>query len=301
MVIPHYYVPFESGNIYVHPVTAPGNCRAVVILPGRSMSGRNFWHFDPGTGVTHAEQLAAQGVDVYMIDALGFGNSTGVARSDYNRIYFAEQITAVIKTMPEYNDIAALGFCNTTVVPLVLAAQGTVNRAVVMSPTVFDTAWCQQNPAMIRLWQRTTTESGYWSTSLDALIEQQLDKISDQEIGESQRVITWHQQMRELTQGYTSYNLASWTAPRTWWLDRINWPMSHNDHGFDLDALSGVPVLFTRGEHDVEVPQDWFDRACKYFDTADIETYTIPGATHFALWEHGYQSAVDRVGEFLRS
>jgi len=273
----------------------------VVILPGRSMSARNFWHFDPGTGVTHAEQLAAQGVDVYMIDALGFGNSTGVARSDYNRIYFAEQITAVIKTMPEYNDIAALGFCNTTVVPLVLAAQGTVNRAVVMSPTVFDTAWCEQNPAMIRLWQRTTTESGYWSTSLDLLIEQQLDKISDQEIGESQRVTTWHREMKGLTQGYTSYNLNLWTAPRTWWLDRITWPMSHNDHGFDLDALSGVPVLFTRGEHDVEVPQDWFDRACKYFDTADIETYTIPGATHFALWEHGYQAAVDRVGEFLLS
>ena len=173
MVIPHYYVPFESGNIYVHRVTAPGNDRAVLILPGRSMSGRNFWHFDPGTGVTHAEQLAAQGVDVYMVDALGFGNSTGFARSDYNRIYFAKQITAVIKIMPEYNDIAALGFCNTTMVPLVLAAQGVVNRAVVMSPTVFDTTWCQQNPAWIRLWQRTATKSGYWSTSLDALIEQQ--------------------------------------------------------------------------------------------------------------------------------
>ena len=94
MVIPHYYVPFESGNIYVHKVTAPGNCRAVVILPGRSMSGRNFWHFDPGTGTTHAEQLAAQGIDVYMVDALGFGNSTGVSRPSYSRIYFAEQIGA---------------------------------------------------------------------------------------------------------------------------------------------------------------------------------------------------------------
>ena len=275
MVIPHYYVPFESGNIYVHKVTAPNNRRAVIILPGRSMSGRNFWHFDPGTGTTHAEQLAAQGVDVYMVDALGFGNSTGFARSDYNRIYFAKQIAAVIETLPEYNDIAALGFCNTTMVPLVLAAQGLVNRAVVMSPTVFDTTWCQQNPGMIRLWQRTATESGYWSTSLNALIEQQLIKISDGEIGEPQRVSTW--------------------------LDRINWPLLHDNHGFDTDVLAGVPILFTRGEYDVEVPQDWFDRACEYFAVADIETYTIPGATHFALWEHGYQAVVDRVGEFLLS
>ena len=140
----------------------------------------------------HAEQLAAQGVDVYMVDALGFGNSTGVSRPSYSRIYFAEQIGAVIETMPQYNDIACLGFCNTTVVPLILAAQGLVNRAVVMSPTVFDTAWCQQNPAMIRLWQRTATESGYWSTSLNVLIEQHLAKISDTEIGEPQRVATWY-------------------------------------------------------------------------------------------------------------
>jgi hypothetical protein len=140
MVIPHYYVPFESGNIYVHRVTAPGNDRAVVILPGVAMSARNFWHFDPGTGVTHAEQLAAQGVDVYMVDALGFGNSTGVSRPNYNRIYFAEQIAAVIETMPSTMTLLVLGFCNTTVVPLVLAAQGVVGRAVVMSPTVFDSA-----------------------------------------------------------------------------------------------------------------------------------------------------------------
>jgi len=75
--------------------------------------------------------------------------------------------------------------------------------------------------------------------------------------------------------------------------------MSHNDHGFDTNALAGVPVLFTRGQHDVEVPQDWLDRACGYFDAANLQTYTIPGVTHFALWEHGYQAAVDRVGEFL--
>ena len=299
MVIPHYYVPFESGNIYVHKVTAPGNSRAVVILPGRSMSGRNFWHYDPDIGVTHAEQLAAQGVDVYMVDALGFGNSTGFVRSDYNRIYFAKQIAAVIETMPEYKDIACLGFCNTTVVPLVLAAQGVINRAVVMSPTVFDHNWCQQNSAMIRLWQRTATESGYWSTSLELLIEQHLAKISDTEIGEPQRVTTWHREMQRITQGYTSYNLESWTAPRTWWLDRINWPMSHDDHGFDTNALAGVPILFTRGQYDVDVPQDWFDRACGYFDAANIQTYIIPNTTHFSLWEHGYQSAVNCVQEFL--
>jgi pimeloyl-ACP methyl ester carboxylesterase len=194
-----------------------------------------------------------------------------------------------------------LGFCNTTAVPLVLAAQGVVNCAVVMSPTVFDSTWCEQNPAMIRLWQRTATESGFWSTSLELLIEQQLNKISDTLIGQPQRVVTWHSEMQRLAQGYTSYNSESWAAPRTWWLDRITWPMLHNNHGFDTAALAGVPILFTRGEHDVEVPQDWFDRACGYFDTADIKTYTIPGATHFALWEHRYQAAVDRVKEFLLS
>jgi pimeloyl-ACP methyl ester carboxylesterase len=296
-----YYIPFESGNIYVHPVTAPGNQRAVIILPGRSMSGRNFWHFDPGTGITHAEQLAQSGIDVYIVDALGFANSTGIPQINYNRMYFAEQIATVIETLPEYNSIACLGFCNTTMVPLVLAAQGLVDRAVVMSPTVFDAAWCQQNPAMIRLWQRTATESGFWNTSLELLIEQQLNRISDTLIGKPQRVATWHSEMQRLTQGYTSYNLGSWTAPRTWWLDRINWPMTHNNHGFDAGALAGVPVLFTRGEHDVEVPQDWFDRACEYFADADLQTYTIPGATHFSLWEHGYQAVVDRVGEFLLS
>ena len=296
-----YYVPFESGNIYVHTITAAGNRRAVIILPGRSMSARNFWHFDPGTGITHAEQLAQSGVDVYMVDALGFGNSIGGVCPGYSRIYFAEQIGAVVETMPNYDDIACLGFCNTTVVPMVLAAQGLVNRAVIMSPTIFDNTWCQQNPAMTRLWQRTATESGFWNTSLELLIEQQLNQISDTLIDKPQRVATWHSEMQRLVQGYTSYNLGSWTAPRTWWLDRINWPMTHDNHGFDVDKLIGVPVLFTRGEHDVEVPQDWFDRACEYFAMADLETYTIPGATHFALWEHGYQTAVDRVREFLLS
>ena len=110
---------------------------------------------------------------------------------------------------------------------------------------------------------------------------------------------SWYKEMQRLTQDYTSYNLDSWTAPRTWWLDRINWPLLHDNHGFDVDALAGVPILFTRGEHDVDVPQDWFDRACEYFAMAELQTYTIPGATHFALWEHGYQSALDRVREFL--
>jgi pimeloyl-ACP methyl ester carboxylesterase len=77
--------------------------------------------------------------------------------------------------------------------------------------------------------------------------------------------------------------------------------MAHDDHGFDTDALAGVPILFTRGEYDVDVPESWLERACGYFHTADIRTYTIPGATHFSLWEHGYQAAVDRVQEFLLS
>ena len=299
MVIPHYYVPFESGNIYVHRVTQPGNSRAVVILPGRSMSARNFWHFDPGSGITHAEQLAESGIDVYMVDALGFGNSTGVVRPNYNRIYFAEQIATVLYHMPSYDHVSGLGFCNTTAVPLVLLAQGWLDSAVVMSPTVFDAQWCQDNPAMTRLWQRSATESGYWSTSLELLIEQQLRKISDTEIGEPQRVATWFEEMQRLTQGYTSYNLESWSAPRTWWLDRITWPMTHHNPGFDTAQLNNKHILFTRGEHDVEVPESWFDRACGYFDMANIETYTIPGATHFSLWERGYQAAVDRVREFL--
>lgn len=299
MVIPHYYVPFESGNIYVHIVTRPGNSRALVVLPGRSMSARNFWHWDPGTGVTHAEQLARSGVDVYMIDALAFGNSHGVSRPNYDRQYFAEQIASVLYVMPTYHKVSALGFCNTTVVPLMLLAQGWLDSAVVMSPTIFDSAWCVENPALIRLWQRTATESGVWSTSLDALIEQQLNAISDTEIGQPQRLASWHSEMQRLTQGYTSYDAGSWTAPRTWWLDRIHWPMTHDNLGFDTAQLNGKHILFTRGEYDVEVPKTWFDRAVGYFSNARVATYEIPGATHFALWEHQYQSVVNRVQEFV--
>ena len=75
--------------------------------------------------------------------------------------------------------------------------------------------------------------------------------------------------------------------------------MSHNDHGFDTAALAGVPILFTRGQYDVDVPQDWFDRVCGYFDVADLQTYIIPNTTHFALWEHRYQTAVDCIAKFL--
>ena len=77
--------------------------------------------------------------------------------------------------------------------------------------------------------------------------------------------------------------------------------MTHHTHGFDTAMLNNKRILFTRGEHDVEVPETWLDRACEYFDMADIETYTIPGATHFVLWERGYQAAVDRVRKFLLS
>jgi pimeloyl-ACP methyl ester carboxylesterase len=75
--------------------------------------------------------------------------------------------------------------------------------------------------------------------------------------------------------------------------------MTHHTHGFDTAMLNNKRILFTRGEHDVEVPKLWLNRACEYFANADIETYTIPGATHFSLWEHGYQTAVDRVRKFL--
>lgn len=300
MLIPHYYlVPFDAGEIYVQPVTRAGNSRAVIMLPGRSMSARNFWYYDPGTGITHAEQLVQQGIDVYLVDPLAFGNSVGDLRRNYTRIQFAQQIGSVIETMPDYDDLACLGFCNTTVVPLVLLSQGLINRAVVMSPTIFDHTWCAEHPGVVRRWQRTQTATGFWTTSLDKLIEQQLNKISDSEIGQSQRVSTWYNEMQRLTKEYSSYQDGAWSASRTWWLDRINWPIKHQDHGFDIAALDGKPVLFTRGEYDVEVPESWLDRACGYFAVANVETYTIPGATHFALWEHGYQSAVDRVAEFL--
>ena len=300
MLIPHYYlVPFNAGEIYVQPVTRAGNSRAVIMLPGRSMSARNFWYYDPGTGITHAEQLVQQGIDVYLVDPLAVGNSVGDLRRDYTRIQFAEQIGVVIETMPEYESIACLGFCNTTAVPLVLLAQGLINRAVVMSPTIFDHDWCEAHPGVVRRWQRTQTANGFWTTSLDKLIEQQLNKISDSEIGQPQRVSTWYNEMQRLTREYSSYQDGAWSASRTWWLDRINWPIKHQDHGFDTAALAGKPVLFTRGEHDVEVPESWLDRAAGYFANVNVETYTIPGATHFALWEHGYQSAVDRVAKFL--
>ena len=301
MNTPHYYlVPFElAGAIYVQPVLKTGNRRAVIMLPGRSMSPRNFWHYDPGTGITHAEQLAESGTDVYLVDPLAFGNSVGSLMKDYNREAFAEQIGAVIKTLPDYDSIGCVGFCNTTMVPLMLLAQGRIDRAVVMSPTVFDAAWCDQHPGLVRRWQRTQTATGYWSVGLDALIEQQLNRISDTLIGEPQRVATWYNEMQRLTREYSSYQDGTWTASRTWWLDRVNWPIKHQDHGFDISALDNKPVLFTRGEYDVEVPESWLDRAVGYFDNADIQTYTIPGATHFSLWEHGYQSAVDRVQEFL--
>lgn len=302
MITPHYYlVPFDAGEIYVQPVTRAGNSRAVIMLPGRSMSPRNFWHYDPGTGITHAEQLAESGIDVYLVDPLAFGNSVGSLMQDYTRAVFAEQIHAVIKTLPDYDGIGCVGFCNTTVVPLMLLAQDLIDRAVVMSPTVFDSDWCDQHPGLVRRWQRTQTANGFWSVTLDTLVEQQLNRISDILIGESQRVDTWYSEMQRLTSKYSSYQDGAWTASRTWWLDRVNWPIKHQDHGFDISALNNKPVLFTRGEYDAEVPESWLQRACGYFANANIQTYTIPGATHFALWEHSYHDTIDRVTEFLLS
>jgi pimeloyl-ACP methyl ester carboxylesterase len=180
-----------------------------------------------------------------------------------------------------------------------LLAQGAIDRAVVMSPTVFDSAWCEQHSGLVRRWQRTQTATGYWSVSLDALIEQQLNKISDSLIGQPQRVATWYGEMQRLTCEYSSYQDGAWTASRTWWLDRVDWPLAHNNHGFDIAALHNKPVLFTRGEYDAEVPESWLERAVGYFHTADIDTYTIPGATHFALWEKNYQPAIDRIAKFI--
>jgi pimeloyl-ACP methyl ester carboxylesterase len=75
--------------------------------------------------------------------------------------------------------------------------------------------------------------------------------------------------------------------------------VAHDNHGFDVADLNGKRILFTRGEYDAEVPESWLQRAVGYFANADIQTYTIPGATHFALWEHGYQHTVNCVQEFL--
>ena len=97
--------------------------------------------------------------------------------------------------------------------------------------------------------------------------------------------------MSRFTQDYTSYNLASWTAPRTWWLDRINWPAAHDNHGFDVADLNNKRILFTRGEHDVEVPESWLDRACEYFANADLESILelrtirrVERSNHLEVW-----------------
>jgi hypothetical protein len=54
-----------------------------------------------------------------------------------------------------------------------------------------------------------------------------------------------------------------------------------------------------RGEYDVEVAQRDFDRAIGYFNNSKLSTATLARATHFSLWEHGYQQTVDTVKNFI--
>lgn len=287
------FINIPEGKIFVRHLFCENNSQAIIILPGLTLSPRNFWDYQLiGVGGTLSEWMVFKGVNVILVDVIGYGNSIGSIPKIYSNEFYANQIKEVIN---EFNlpkkTTTVFGFCSSATIPIILADEQIITQAILLSPDVN----IMKSPLPIsekaRLFQNHVIMEG----SLYRLLKRfatQTDNLINRNI----RDHNWFFVQNDLVEKYTRYNkkLKTFKYPSTFWItNRLT------DYQGPKN-LNGVSIMLLRGQYDVEVPNKIVQSLNRELNLSGASTsfFEIPNATHFPMWEVSKFVLLDKIIEF---
>ena len=260
---------------FIKTYTSSENKHLLFILPGQSLSPRVFWDWKTDEGITHAEWLNSQGIDVVLFDPVGYGNSK--AFYSYDRIGYAEQIEeATHEINKEYDSKTIFGF-STTTAPALIASQKFFNKVIIHSPVIRE-----DNKYFVRHQEEM-------NTGIERLIKERIGNISDKLIPKPNRVDGWREKILAVI------GKEEWKVPAKVVHDVGNFYPKRGTHGFFADKVP--PILSIIGQYDYEVTTGGYDLFKKYFP--NIEEVVIPNSTHFSMWENEYKITLQAIRDYV--
>lgn len=291
------YIPFDTGRIYVKQKTNRKNKSVAVFLPGSTLSPRNFWDCDLPEGGTLADRMVEGGVDVAMVDPIGYGSSQGEGPSYYHRVYFADQLDRVYGDLrANYSSITTVGFCATTMPPLLSLTRGTADNAILLSPNlVFG------NPKQFNEIQSLYKAGHGPRKHLTALLKRFVT-ISDKRLGRSDKFFNWYHGQVRMISSYTSFdNLTeTYQSPGSFIIDGVLFPAVMKKDGLEWERLKNKKILIIDPEFEVEVSRERFAATLTHLSSyADVDMKVLPGSTHFPMWESNRHTLLAYIIKFI--
>jgi pimeloyl-ACP methyl ester carboxylesterase len=275
------HLNYDSGKIYTKYYHTEKNDSLLVLIPGQSLSPRAFWDFKLESGKTHSEIFCEEGLDVLLIDPLGYGSSIwGGNISNYDRDYYAQQILFVCHQLEkQYRNKTIFGF-STSTTPAMIAAQSYFNKICLHSPAIMENS----KRTADKFVPSGDVSDGLFTTNLESLKEKRLKAISDKLIVNPNRMDCWEDSLKEVIKTFTSYGENySWSCPYGPIDDLLSYFPKHGTIGFDKTKLP-KQILAIIGEYDTEVTDG---DGYKGFKRQRIyhKEIVIPSSTHFSMWE----------------
>jgi pimeloyl-ACP methyl ester carboxylesterase len=242
----------------------PSNKHLLFLLPGQSLSPRAFWDFELPEGKTHAQLLFESGLDVIMFDPAGYGNSPEFYQ--YDRIGYADQIEYFLKNFVsrEYESKTIFAFSTTTAVALISAERQLFDKVIIHSPSI-------RNDKSYYV-----KHGDEFSTSIEKLKTNRLEKISDRLIPNPNRIVDWE------TRIVNVIGKTSWKVPAKPVYDINNYWVDHGNNGFNPENIT-AEILAIRGQYDYECKTGGFDLFMQMFPKT--QEIVILNSTHFSMWE----------------
>lgn len=248
-----------------HKYLKPEHKHLLFILPGQSLSPRAFWDFKLPEGLTHVDYFAAAGIDVVLLDPVGYGESTEYFA--YDRINYTKQIQSAIKDIDisKYESKTILGFSTSTAPALIAANWGLFDKVIIHSPAIrTDKKYYKKHDL-------------HFETGMERLLNERIAKISDKLIPASNKLDGWEDAVLEVIGKKT------WKVPAQVVYDINNYYVDNNDHGFNPEEIT-CPILAILGEYDYEATTGGYAEFKDLFQHA--REVRIPNSTHFSMWEN---------------
>jgi len=270
-----------NGTYYKY-YQSEGNSNLLVLLPGQSLTPRAFWEFKLPDGSTHVDYFMKAGVDVILFDPHGYGKST--VFKNYNRIEYANQITAVVNQMIKpYENKVVFGFSTSTAPALIAGHNGYFNKIIVHSPLI------RQRPNG-QFFPDYEISKQVMEVDFESLLENRIKNISDKLIPQSNKIAGWIDSVKQISG-------QSWKAPYQTAQDIMTYYCFYRKH--DIQSNPNIPVLRIVGEYDVEIKSSPVcdNRFKQMFP--HHKSVVIPNSTHFSMWENNSNLTRDAMIKFI--
>lgn len=330
MNITEKYIDFDSYKIYTKLFS--NNSKILLLMgTGNAIGTRALYDYQlHDREGTIAEYLCNNGVDVLLMDAVGYGNSIGLKIGwDYNRNYYAKQIVEVAKTItPNYDKTIIFGYCSTTAQTLLSSLSGLFDKIIIHSPSIFfpegdpeifnssNQQWVNKVkwwngepiPALYRHFLEKKSpkamgmrrlKPGLYFGSTKLFIDNRITQTSEKLIPKSNLTPNITERIECVVNEFTNRSPESggWFTQLHMTEDLYRYPVVFKNHGYDFND-NRIPEIFSiYGQYDVEylAKSNGFTKFIK----PKAET-VIENSTHWSFMENNYVKTLTTILDYCK-